>query len=537
MSTSPRLRIQATTQLPGTRGLSGECSPPPSVSNPAVTPSKRSDDDIQFISCKPVKRRKLSGQNPEPFPPQQHGLLAMPIAPVPLVAVPPPEPRDPERRVSTGMVGLPSDFNAMELTCALRGVSLPVLEKFSLDQPSRKPRPPSPPELSPKQLPRTVVAPPPPPFLNMDANENSSNFSKTRAAPVACMTTSGFLAGTKALPPRSLSPDSATDQHQIVVTPGTQASSYSTASAISPKEADPKNTAMPPPPPPPGVEPPPATSPTRNSTTFSSAQHVARPNNTKQACQVCVRMRQQATLTKAQGIPLIPHNMPRMIPQMACHQPYSQHIQPHVMAMGQNSVHAFGSSFAPFAIPMNGSPFAALPPCMPNPASIDHQGDGIDSQPSPDPPVGPRQPPPTSAADFSISKSPTVPNPVKPPASLIQPTYRKPSPNLIVDVAETCQEKFPFEEVARRHDVPIEKVFDVFAAIIQVPLLRCPTDRRRAGKLATTRVKEYTRTKKAMQQTIAQASSSPEGEITVGPLDIANRLGEVEFPAGFHSPA
>lgn len=344
------------------------------------------------------------------------------------------------------------------------------------------------------------------------------------------MTTGDLLAGTKTIPPRSLSPDSAADQLHTVVTPGAQASSCSAASPIFLREADPKNTVMPPPPLP-GMETPATTSSTRNST-ISNAQHVSRPNNTKQACQVCVRMRQQAALTKAQGVPLM-HHMPHMIPQMACHQPYGQRIQPHMMAMGQSNVHAFGSSFAPFVMPINGGPFATLPPCVPNPASLDHQGDGIDSRPSPDAPINPRQPPPTPGADSG--KSPTVINPVKPPASLIQPTYRKPSPNLIVDVAETCQEKFPFEDVARRHDVPIEKVFDVFAAIIQVPLLRCPTDRRRAGKLATTRVKEYTRTKKAIQQTIAQASSRPEGEITVGPLDIANRLGEVEFPAGFNS--
>ncbi|KAI1775171.1 hypothetical protein F4818DRAFT_415701 [Hypoxylon cercidicola] len=522
MSTSPRLRVQAPTQLP-TQGPSGECFPPPSVSNPVVTPSKRSDDDIQFISCKPVKRRKLSEQS-EPVP-QQQSLLAMPATPPPPVAILPPEPRDPDRRVSTGMVGLPSDFNAMELTFALRGVSLPVLEKFVLDQPSRKPRPPSPPELSPKQLPQTVAAP----FLNISANENDLSFSRSQAAPMACMTSSEFLAGSKPPPPRSLtlSPDSASDRLHVVDTPGAQVSSYSATSVRSPKESDPKSSAMLPPPLP-GINVPAATKSARNST-ISNTQHGTRPNITKQPCQVCVKMRQQASFAKTQGIPLMHHNMPHhMVPQMACHQPYGQHIHPHMMAMGQNNVQAFGSSFAPFMIPFNGSPFTALSPHLPNPVPIDQQGDGIDSQPSPDASTDPRQP--TQGA--GLGKSSIASNPIKPPASLIQPTYRKPSPNLIVDVAETCQEKFPFEEVARRHDVPIEKVFDVFAAIIQVPLLRCPTDRRRAGKLATSRVKEYTRTKKAIQQT-GQANSNPGEEIAVGPSDIANRLGEVDFPDGF----
>ncbi|KAH7386347.1 hypothetical protein BKA64DRAFT_141162 [Cadophora sp. MPI-SDFR-AT-0126] len=77
---------------------------------------------------------------------------------------------------------------------------------------------------------------------------------------------------------------------------------------------------------------------------------------------------------------------------------------------------------------------------------------------------------------------------------------RKHSPNLIVDVAETCQELFPFAEVAERHEVPIQKVFDTFSAIIQLPLLRNADDRRRHGSLAKRRLKEYRDAKKAMEK-------------------------------------
>ncbi|KAK7750303.1 hypothetical protein SLS62_007710 [Diatrype stigma] len=175
-------------------------------------------------------------------------------------------------------------------------------------------------------------------------------------------------------------------------------------------------------------------------------------------------------------------------------------------------------------------------------------------------------PPPSSSAPTTSTST----SPVKPglPLSLIQPTYRKPSPNLIVDVAETCQERFPFEEVARRHNAPVDKVFDVFAAIIQVPLLRCPTDRRRAGKLATQRIREYA---KARKDILSETSSSSEatsagvgagagaggsnlekgveagtrtgtppaagagaGTAVITPLDIAQRMGTVGFPQGFH---
>ncbi|KAI9050565.1 hypothetical protein LZ554_005726 [Drepanopeziza brunnea f. sp. 'monogermtubi'] len=77
---------------------------------------------------------------------------------------------------------------------------------------------------------------------------------------------------------------------------------------------------------------------------------------------------------------------------------------------------------------------------------------------------------------------------------------RKHSPNLIVDIAETCQEMFPFAAVAERHDVAIQKVFDTFSAIIQLPLLRNADDRRRHGSLGKRRTKEYRDAKRAMQK-------------------------------------
>ncbi|KAF3767426.1 hypothetical protein M406DRAFT_350556 [Cryphonectria parasitica EP155] len=81
---------------------------------------------------------------------------------------------------------------------------------------------------------------------------------------------------------------------------------------------------------------------------------------------------------------------------------------------------------------------------------------------------------------------------------------RKPSPNLIVDIAETCEEIFPWDEVAKRHGVSRVKVVDTFAAVIQLPLLRCTTDKKRHGKLATSRLREYTKAKKDVE-----AANSP----------------------------
>lgn len=83
--------------------------------------------------------------------------------------------------------------------------------------------------------------------------------------------------------------------------------------------------------------------------------------------------------------------------------------------------------------------------------------------------------------------------------------------------------------------MPIDKVFDVFAAIIQVPLLRCPTDRRRPGKLATGRIKEYNKAKMDIQESrTTEGKGGSDGKTaTVSSTDIAQRLGQVDFPEGF----
>ncbi|KAI1377512.1 hypothetical protein F4677DRAFT_414642 [Hypoxylon crocopeplum] len=526
MSTSSQPQTQVNRQFPGAQGPTVRSSLVPKP----VIPSKRSDDDIQFISSQPVKRRRVSEQRPEPTPLQQND-PAMHIAPVsiPPVGLPPIEFRDSERRISTGIVGLPSDFNALELTCALRGVSLPVLEKFVLDQPLRKPRPLSPPELSPKQLPCTVA----PAMLSYSAHEDVLRPSSFHTAPVACMM--AYESSPELETPFQNSPNSslAASQFHVLNTPATHASPPLPAIAGPSKEPDPKGLRMRPPPLP--IAKMPISRAALDSPPISkSPTHITARSDAKQPCQICARMRQQADLAKAQGLPMLHHGMPHhMIPQMPCHPPFGQHLHPQMMAMGPNNMHAFSSGFAPIMMPINGNNFTTFSSHVPSLAQTNQQGNGTNSQPTPEKPSDQSQPSPATT-NGTTTKSPVPSNPVKPPASLIQPTYRKPSPNLIVDVAETCQEKFPFEEVAKRHNVPVEKVFDVFAAIIQVPLLRCPTDRRRAGRLATSRVKEYARAKRAIQENSSQGSSEPRDEIVVRPSDVADHLGQVDLPDGFN---
>lgn len=110
---------------------------------------------------------------------------------------------------------------------------------------------------------------------------------------------------------------------------------------------------------------------------------------------------------------------------------------------------------------------------------------------------------PTQASVFPSQHLSTAP--ISRPPTPAEP--REHSPNLIVDIAETCEDFFPWEEVAQRHKVPRQKVMETFSAVVQLPLLRCTTDKRRHGNLATSRLRQYTKAKRDVEA--AKASSSP----------------------------
>ncbi|OHE94738.1 hypothetical protein CORC01_09955 [Colletotrichum orchidophilum] len=113
-------------------------------------------------------------------------------------------------------------------------------------------------------------------------------------------------------------------------------------------------------------------------------------------------------------------------------------------------------------------------------------------------------PSPVPQAQAFAAQQPTA-QPAKPATAISKPQKNRlidtqpATKHIIVDIADTCLNMFPFQEVAKRHNQPEQKVRDIFSAVIQVPLLRCPTDKRRAGKLGTTRVKEFTQAKKEVQ--------------------------------------
>lgn len=117
--------------------------------------------------------------------------------------------------------------------------------------------------------------------------------------------------------------------------------------------------------------------------------------------------------------------------------------------------------------------------------------------------------PPSPQLSPQTTQTTSTSNPTPTPASVLSEPKKQHSPNLIVDIAETCEDLFPWDEVAKRHGVTRVKVVDTFGAIIQLPLLRCTTDKKRHGKLATSRLREYTKAKKDAEANSAASAAKP----------------------------
>lgn len=134
------------------------------------------------------------------------------------------------------------------------------------------------------------------------------------------------------------------------------------------------------------------------------------------------------------------------------------------------------------------------------------------------------------------SPLPATPTPASPAKShpALSTKHRKPARNLIVDIAETCHERFPFEDVAKRQNVAVSEVREVYDAIIGVPLLVSASDRRRAGEVARSRKAEYRSVKrdilKEREETGRGTAEAAKDETVVSAKDIALRLGASKTP-------
>ncbi|KAK8090858.1 hypothetical protein PG994_000363 [Apiospora phragmitis] len=572
-----------------------------------VTPAKRPDaevDDVQFISSKPVKRQKVDHpasspvvntimpiQQPDLQPVSQSqpvprmncgGSLITPVAAAPIADNDMSWPNSEinhshDRRITTGMVGLPSGFSDWESIFGYRGCSLPELESYSMSAARLKPSILSSPDISPKQIPKMVASADSQPGLPPSESNDMLQYNQTpRPNPnptsTAVMSTP---ASHEIAQPSATVPTIVQQKETMGIVEGCPekvAESTPPMPHQSPRDSKPNQIQQ---------QQTPSEQPT--STTDNPTQ----PHASKQSCMACMQMQQRAAFARAQGLPFFNPNMPlHMLPPGSYHPSFGPQPHPQFMPAMHAGLHGFGPGFSPMMMPMNTQAYSgpvmssptlshqhAVQPMSPRPttaAAAQHRQQtektpetGLDNAADPGgnwlnqstvAAAAAAAPPTTAAGSESPAKRSRpplpLPLPLPPPQqhpSLAQPTYRKPSPNLIVDVAETCQENFPFAEVARRHDTTVEKVADVFTALVQVPLLRCPKDRRRAGRLAHERVKEYNRTKQELQEAAAEAAKGQgvgsgnnsslgvggqqgvvQSQIVVRPLDIANALGPTE---------
>ncbi|KAK2058881.1 hypothetical protein LY76DRAFT_626213 [Colletotrichum caudatum] len=496
-----------------------------------VTPAKREDDDVQFLSSNPVKKRRIDGHQatPQPIASSPH------MRPPALCGHEPPKPAkpiaQPERRGSTGMVA-PTPATHMPDTDPMRGCSVPTPERAGYQETfwtAPRTGPQSSPPVSPKTLPEHIS----PSMLRTDKARESTNGhldtmriihqqreikdmvpAHTAPEPAGITDSRKAAAAINAVPvtdamigsqqPTTLEPipdNSCTEtepKHAASASPRLDTNAMCSKTIITQFE--------------PYI---------RHSTSSSSPVALAaqagsygvpetqagscggRPApGAKGPCRQCVeaQMRQQAAnMAAATVLPSAQRTQPpnqTSVPSSAIQQPWAQ-------LLGLNPYHTAmaGAMYGPLLqqplMPGATAPFAVppqqshMPPGIPTPqagGSMYHFGS---VSPMPQTQAYTTQQPPAKPIKAATGT-------VKPQTARIpdtQPTTK----HIIVDVADTCFSVFPFAEVAKRHNQPEQKVRDIFSAVIQVPLLRCPTDKRRAGKLGTARVKEFNQAKKEVQ--------------------------------------
>ncbi|EXF77730.1 hypothetical protein CFIO01_03051 [Colletotrichum fioriniae PJ7] len=544
-----------------------------------VIPAKREDDDVQFVSSNPVKKRKIGGYQPV----TPHSTTDSPAAepPAPINNNQPSEPAklisQPERRGSTGMVDH-SPTTRLPDVDPMRGCSMPTPERSCHSEsfwtaPYTGPQ--CSPPVSPKSLPEHIS----PSMLGIDKNDGSapgymSATNETIAdipppVPSAMPSTmpsphvyQAQLSGEQGTPnqmqpetenhaetaketPAAASAPAApmlagiTDLGKINSMPvsgadGTiiphQTAESGPALSHSGAETDSKNALC-------DLldqqvdlhssktndSPFPFHTHTQQNTHTSNplttdvhnTAHGTSDNQTracadrpasgaKAPCRQCVeaRLRQQAAnMAVNSGLP----NGTTTSTTSQAPLPPSSVQQPWTNLLGLNPYHnaMAGAMYNPllqqslmagpaghFAVhPQQPHLGAGIPPQQPA-GHMFHLGP---PSPVPQTPAHVTQQPPSQP--FKPAGGATASKPQANRVPDTQPTTK----HIIVDIADTCLNMFPFQEVAKRHNQPEQKIRDIFSAVIQVPLLRCPTDKRRAGKLGTARVKEFTQAKKEVQ--------------------------------------
>ncbi|TQN71790.1 hypothetical protein CSHISOI_03694 [Colletotrichum shisoi] len=463
-----------------------------------ITPAKREDDDVQFVSSNPVKRRRIDGHQTTPqsitssphtrqLAPSSH----QPLEPAKLIV-------QPERRGSTGMVDPIAATHTPDMD-PTRGCSVPTPETsgyqesfwtapaMSLLHMGTWAETMSPPPVGPDRPNRLL---PQLKALGRRQREIKDMASMTYASPVP--------AGV-AKPERTASTVNVVPIANSMITPWQHTAEVPVSD---------------------------------HSCTGTETEHAASApsfqQHTKSSC------------SKATVAHILP-SVPKAPTSSQTSAPPSTIQQPWAHLLGLNPYHNVmaGAMYGPllqqplvngpngpFAIPSQQSHLSpGLPPHQ-SAGNMFHFGS---APPIPHTQAYVTQQPPVKAIKAAPASS-------KPQTSRISDTQLT-TKHIVVDIADTCLDIFPFAEVAKRHNQPEQKVRDIFAAVIQVPLLRCPTDKRRAGKLGTARVKEFNQAKKEMQAqqgNTAQARQHSPNQMTYpsSTWDVAQFMGASDVRLG-----
>ncbi|KAF0329286.1 hypothetical protein GQ607_003595 [Colletotrichum asianum] len=556
--------------------------PPPAPATQSVVPAKREDDDVQFVSSNPVKKRRLDTYRPIMPPPTIPTITHSPPPadnqPVPAPNHQPPEPpkhaavtavqSQPERRGSTGMVDPSSTSHAMDID-PTRGCSVPIPERSQYLE-SFWTAPSSGPQCSPPVSPKTLPEHVQPSMLRLDEHHgpapgptnglsgggggavvNSAGFPRS-----AHPTNSPARMGSQ--PPTVRAEGTPTQPNSEMQIPTETEKDTRTVDSILAGAVDfipePDAASM--------------TDATNGQQQVSTGTHqlfpcwISREAKAQQRHQTRPQQHKCSlistptltitllTLVRSHLFPkfqLIPQ---RMLPPMA-----RLKLALAAIVLRQEPKDLVGNVWRRAAMPSTANVPGAAQTSMPSSTIQQHWPHMLGINPYANPMAGAMYGPllqqsmmagPNSA--FALPQQqyphgmpaqqpagdmlPMAPTSTQPAAPTYSSSQRNPylqassstntaksagpkatdppqltTKHIIVDIADTCLNVFPFEEVAKRHNQPEQKVRDIFGAVIQVPLLRCNTDKRRAGKLGTARVKEFNQAKKDAQAQVSANQS------------------------------
>ncbi|KAL1896663.1 hypothetical protein Cpir12675_002685 [Ceratocystis pirilliformis] len=144
-----------------------------------------------------------------------------------------------------------------------------------------------------------------------------------------------------------------------------------------------------------------------------------------------------------------------------------------------------------------------------------------------------------SQQQMSLShQSQAQPQPLKPHTdSVSEPTFVK---HVIIDILDSIFETMPFDQISKRQSLSPQKVRAIFEAIVQVPMLRYPGDKRKVSKFALNKIREHHEAKKKMLETEYGGGATTnivkggdvEGQLPFALAKFMGESGPKDYPAG-----